>query len=170
MQVGEAAGGGAATPNARSESAKPSKQKQVPKVAQVRAKVHPPGLGGEKIGLFATRTPHRPNAIGLTVARLLGVRGDTLLIGSCGRTDLPTSAVSQMYHTLRRLAALPPDTLVFPGHDYNGQRASTIGHELNHNPRLALEDHDEFVEFMTGRDIPFPANMQAAIAGNQSCS
>ena len=48
---------------------------------QVKAKVHPPALGGAKIGLFATRTPHRPNAIGLTVARLLGVRGDTLLLG-----------------------------------------------------------------------------------------
>lgn len=84
---GEAAGGGAATPNARSESAKPSKQKQVPKVAQVRAKVHPPGLGGEKIGLFATRTPHRPNPIGLSVARLIAVEGDTLVLGGADLID-----------------------------------------------------------------------------------
>lgn len=48
---------------------------------QVRAKVHPPGLGGERIGLFATRTPHRPNPIGLSVARLLSIEGDTLLLG-----------------------------------------------------------------------------------------
>ena len=54
---------------------------------QVKAKVHPPALGGAKIGLFATRTPHRPNAIGLTVARLLGVRGDTLLLGGADLVD-----------------------------------------------------------------------------------
>ena len=54
---------------------------------QVRAKVHPPALGGAKLGLFATRTPHRPNAIGLTVARLLGVRGDTLLLGGADLVD-----------------------------------------------------------------------------------
>ena len=54
---------------------------------QVRAKVHPPALGGAKLGLFATRTPHRPNAIGLTVARLIGVRGDTLLLGGADLVD-----------------------------------------------------------------------------------
>jgi tRNA-Thr(GGU) m(6)t(6)A37 methyltransferase TsaA len=47
----------------------------------IKAKVHPPGLGGGKIGLFATRTPHRPNPIGLTCARLLAVEGDTLVLG-----------------------------------------------------------------------------------------
>ena len=47
----------------------------------IKAKVHPPGLGGERIGLFATRTPHRPNPIGLSVARLLKIEGDTLHLG-----------------------------------------------------------------------------------------
>ena len=59
----------------------------VGKVQQVRAKVHPPGLGGEKIGLFATRTPHRPNPIGLSVAELLAVDGDTLLLGGADLID-----------------------------------------------------------------------------------
>ena len=48
---------------------------------RIKAKVHPPGMGGGRIGLFATRTPHRPNAIGLTCARLLAVEGDTLVLG-----------------------------------------------------------------------------------------
>ena len=47
----------------------------------IKAKVHPPGLAGERIGLFATRTPHRPNPIGLSVARLMSVEGGTLLLG-----------------------------------------------------------------------------------------
>ena len=44
---------------------------------QVRAKVHPPGLDGARIGLFATRTPHRPNPIGLSVVELLSVDGES---------------------------------------------------------------------------------------------
>ena len=53
----------------------------------VRAKVHPPGLDGGRCGLFATRTPHRPCPIGLSVARLLEVRGDTLLLGGADVVD-----------------------------------------------------------------------------------
>ena len=53
----------------------------------VRAKVHPPGLDGGRCGLFATRTPHRPCPIGLSVARLLEVRGDTLILGGADVVD-----------------------------------------------------------------------------------
>lgn len=46
----------------------------------VRAKVHPPRLEGKKVGLFATRTPHRPNPIGLSVVKLERVERDTLYL------------------------------------------------------------------------------------------
>ena len=57
------------------------------RTSQVKAKVHPPGLGGERVGLFATRTPHRPNPIGLSAARLLEIRGDTLVLGGADLVD-----------------------------------------------------------------------------------
>src|SRR5262249_44641812 len=44
--------------------------------------------------------------------------GDTLFIGRCGRTDFPGSDPDAMYRSLRRLASLPPETEVYPGHDY----------------------------------------------------
>ena len=47
------------------------------------------------------------------------VAGDTLFLDGCGRTDLPGSDPEQMYESLQRLAALPPDTVVFPGHRYS---------------------------------------------------
>jgi hydroxyacylglutathione hydrolase len=47
------------------------------------------------------------------------VSGDTLFLDGCGRTDLPGSDPEQMYESLQRLAALPPDTVVFPGHRYS---------------------------------------------------
>jgi tRNA (adenine37-N6)-methyltransferase len=42
-----------------------------------QATVRPPRLGGRKrLGVFATRSPHRPNHIGLSAVRLLGVESD----------------------------------------------------------------------------------------------
>lgn len=43
-----------------------------------KAKVQPPRLNGAKTGVFSTRSPHRPNAIGLTLAKLEKVEGNTL--------------------------------------------------------------------------------------------
>ena len=55
------------------------------------------------------------------------VSGDTLFIGSCGRTDLPGSDPSEMYYSLtQRLGALPDQTILLPGHNYGGA-SSTVG-------------------------------------------
>ena len=58
--------------------------------------------------------------------------GDCLFAGSVGRTDLPLADARQLGHSLDRLAALPPDTVVYPGHG----PATTIGAERATNPFL----------------------------------
>ena len=45
--------------------------------------------------------------------------GDTLFLDGCGRTDLPGSNPAQMVDSLRRLAEIPDDTVLFPGHRYS---------------------------------------------------
>jgi hydroxyacylglutathione hydrolase len=76
------------------------------------------------------------------------VSGDTLFIGSCGRTDLPGSDPSEMYYSLtQRLAALPDDTVLLPGHNYGGQ-ASTIGKEKRQNPFLRFTSLGDFLRVM----------------------
>jgi len=45
-----------------------------------RSKIHPPRLRGGTIGVFASRSPHRPNPIGITLARLKAIAGDTLIL------------------------------------------------------------------------------------------
>lgn len=50
------------------------------KVARYHSKVHPPRLGGESRGLFATRTPHRPNPIGLSLVELVRVEKDGIVV------------------------------------------------------------------------------------------
>jgi len=53
----------------------------------VNAKIHPPRLDGEKVGLFATRTPHRPNPIGLSVVKLERIEGGTLHLSGVDLLD-----------------------------------------------------------------------------------
>lgn len=58
--------------------------------------------------------------------------GDTLFAGACGRTDFPGGSFEQMERSLRRLAQLPGDYEVYPGHDV----ASTLSRERSTNPYL----------------------------------
>jgi glyoxylase-like metal-dependent hydrolase (beta-lactamase superfamily II) len=72
--------------------------------------------------------------------------GDTLLIGGTGRTDLPTGDPHALYESLfDKLLKLPPQTLVFPAHDYKGRSHSTLAAELADNPRLRQTDRAAFV-------------------------
>jgi hydroxyacylglutathione hydrolase len=84
------------------------------------------------------------------------VSGDTLFIGSCGRTDLPGSDPTEMYYSLtQRLAALPDDTLLLPGHNYGGP-SSTIGQEKRQNPFMRFVSLGEFLGVMGGGRIVLP--------------
>ena len=74
---------------------------------------------------------------------------DALLIGSCGRTDLPNGNAVRQYHTLYyTYRALHDDLLVYPGHDYNGREYSTLKEEKQTNPKLLFDSEEEFVEYM----------------------
>ncbi len=76
------------------------------------------------------------------------ISGDTLFIGSCGRTDLPGSDPSQMYDSLtQRLGALPESTVLLPGHNYGGP-SSTIGNEKRGNPFMQFTSLGQFLRAM----------------------
>lgn len=57
------------------------------KSARFHAKVHPPRLGGQTIGLFATRSPHRPNAIGLSLVELVEIKDNVLIFAGADLVD-----------------------------------------------------------------------------------
>lgn len=96
--------------------------------------------------------------------------GDTLLIGGCGRTDLPTGSSLEMFDSLQKLASLPEDTLVCPAHDYNNHRASTIGREKKNNKRLALDSAEELANVMSKLKLPPPQKLTEALLANQQCT
>ena len=77
------------------------------------------------------------------------VSGDTLFLGSCGRVDLPGADPEAMYRSLNHtLRQLPDDTLLFPGHLYSADPASTIGEQKRTNPFLRVTSLDQFLMFM----------------------
>lgn len=96
--------------------------------------------------------------------------GDALLISGCGRTDFQGGSAQTLYHSVHtRLFTLPPDTLVFPAHDYRGRTVSTIREELATNPRLGGTSLDEFVRIMSELKLPYPKQIDRALPANQQC-
>ena len=93
--------------------------------------------------------------------------GDTLLIGGCGRTDLPGGAPEKQYESLRKLEALGDQIRVYPGHDYR-EAVSTLGEEKQHNPRMLIASKEEFVRFMTARKPPLPRKIDEALDWNRT--
>ena len=80
--------------------------------------------------------------------------GDTLLINGTGRTDFQNGSSKDAYNSIfNRLLKLPEDTILYPGHDYNGKESSTIGNEKKFNPRLQVKNVDEYVELMSNLNL-----------------
>ena len=87
--------------------------------------------GGDTLAVGAVEitllhTPgHTPGSQCFLVEGML-VAGDTLFLEGCGRTDLPGSDAAEMYRSLRLLAGLPDDTVLFPGHRYSLHSSATM--------------------------------------------
>lgn len=97
--------------------------------------------------------------------------GDALLIGGCGRTDFQQGSAAKLYESVTtQLFTLPPDTLVFPAHDYKGRTVSTIREEHAINARLgAGKSVHEFVEIMDNLKLAYPKQIDRAVPANLRC-
>ena len=93
--------------------------------------------------------------------------GDTLLINGTGRTDFQNGSSKDAYNSLfNNLLKLPEETLVYPGHDYNGKFSSTIGNEKKFNPRLQVKSVDEYIEIMSNLNLSKPDMMDSNVSKN----
>ena len=93
--------------------------------------------------------------------------GDTLLINGTGRTDFQNGSSKDAYNSLfNNLLKLPDDTLVYPGHEYNGKLSSTIGKEKKFNPRLQLNNVDEYIEIMSKLNLAKPKLIESNVSRN----
>ena len=93
--------------------------------------------------------------------------GDTLLINGTGRTDFQNGSAYEAYESLfGKLLKLPEETLVYPAHDYNGKKNSTIGSEKSNNPRLQVSSKEEYAEIMDNLNLANPKMMDIAVPAN----
>jgi sulfur dioxygenase len=97
--------------------------------------------------------------------------GDALLIGGCGRTDFQQGNAGQLYDSIhKQIFSLPDKTLIYPGHDYNGNTVSTVGQEKRENKRLGgQKSRQEFVEIMANLKLAYPKQIDIALPANQAC-
>ena len=93
--------------------------------------------------------------------------GDTLLINGTGRTDFQNGSAKDAYHSIfNKLLKLPEETILCPGHDYNGKKMSTIGNEKKFNPRLQVNSENEYEEIMNNLNLPKPKLMDINVPRN----
>ena len=93
--------------------------------------------------------------------------GDTLLINGTGRTDFQNGNAKDAYNSIfNKLLKLPEETLLYPAHDYKGEKVSTIGKEKKQNPRLQVESVDEYVDIMSNLDLKKPAELESNVSRN----
>ena len=122
-------------------------------------------FGGEQ--LRALHTPGHTAGSMSYLWRSHVFTGDALLINGCGRTDFQSGDPHALYRTLTEvLFALPDDTTVWPGHDYQGRSHSSIGAEKAGNARVAGRSEAQFVALMQGLDLPRPARIDEAVPAN----
>jgi sulfur dioxygenase len=97
--------------------------------------------------------------------------GDALMIDGCGRTDFQNGDAATLYRSVHdKIFALADDTLVYPGHDYQQRRVSSVGQERARNPRLGGgKSVEEFVAIMNGLNLPRPKKMDVAVPANREC-
>jgi glyoxylase-like metal-dependent hydrolase (beta-lactamase superfamily II) len=93
--------------------------------------------------------------------------GDTLLINGTGRTDFQNGNAKDAYNSIfNRLLKLPDETLLYPAHDYKGEKVSTIGKEKKQNPRLQVKSVDEYINMMNNLDLKKPDKLESNVSRN----
>ena len=93
--------------------------------------------------------------------------GDTLLINGTGRTDFQNGNSKDAYNSIfNKLLKLPDETLLYPAHDYKGEKVSTIGKEKKLNPRLQVKSVDEYIDIMNNLNLKKPVEIEINVSRN----
>jgi glyoxylase-like metal-dependent hydrolase (beta-lactamase superfamily II) len=104
-----------------------------------------------EIPIQLIHTPgHTPGSQCFLVANRL-VAGDTLFLEGCGRTDLPGGDAGQLYESLtQKLAKVPDDATLFPGHLYSAEPSASMEHVRRFNMVLQPKDKQTFLRMFGG--------------------
>jgi glyoxylase-like metal-dependent hydrolase (beta-lactamase superfamily II) len=123
------------------------------------------------VDLEVRETPGHTSGCVAYVAPDRAFCGDTLLIGGCGRTDFQQGDAGKLYDSVHgQLFSLPPDTLLYPAHDYKGRTVTTVKEEKALNARLGGgRSREDFIALMADLKLPYPKQIDRAVPANQRC-
>ena len=122
----------------------------------------------ENIELISMHTPGHTDCSYSFLMNDRVFTGDTLLINGTGRTDFQNGDVLDQYESIfKKLLKLPEKTLVYPAHDYNGKKYSSIKDEKNNNPRLQVTSAEEYADLMDNLKLENPKMMDIAVSANK---
>ena len=99
---------------------------------------------GETTVTFLHTPGHTPGSQCIRVGDYL-ITGDTLFVGGCGRSDLPGGDATTLFKSLRKIASLPPQLTICPGHDYGEVKQRTLKDEIQANPYLQMTEDTDFL-------------------------
>ena len=123
-----------------------------------------------KIENIELTSMHTPGHTDCSYSFLMNDRiftGDTLLINGTGRTDFQNGDPIDQYHSLfDKILKLPEKTLVYPAHDYKGNKVSSIGEQKKNNPRLQVSSAEQYAEIMNNLNLANPKMMDIAVPAN----
>lgn len=103
--------------------------------------------------------------------RSMAFTGDALLIRGTGRTDFQQGSAPTLYRSIHeQIFSLPDEALLYPGHDYRGRTATTVGEEKRLNPRLGGgKSLEEFAAIMENLKLAAPKKIAEAVPANLAC-
>ena len=130
------------------------------------------------VEIRVAHTPgHRPEHCAFVVDGELVLTGDSLFVGDAARPDLAIEArrgAADLFHSLHRLAELPDEVAVYPGHvsgslcgtNMSEERSTSIGHEKETNVALRVDER-AFVDWSAGLSMPKPPTTELVVALNR---
>ena len=152
--------------NKRTKCSKIMGEKSSSEVLDIRVKDNEK-IKIENIELISIYTPGHTDCSYSFLMNDIVFTGDTLLINGTGRTDFQNGNSHDAYDSLfNKLLKLPEKTLVYPAHDYNDKKYSTIENEKNNNPRLQVTSAEEYAEIMDNLNLENPEMMDIAVPAN----
>ena len=121
----------------------------------------------ENIELISMHTPGHTDCSYSFLMKDRIFTGDTLLINGTGRTDFQNGNPKDQYHSLfDKILKLPEKILVYPAHDYKGNKVSTVGEQKKNNPRLQVNSIEEYANLMNNLNLENPKMMDVAVPAN----
>ena len=152
--------------NKRTKCSKIMGEKSSSEVLDIRVKDNEK-IKIENIELISMHTPGHTDCSYSFLMNDRVFTGDALLINGTGRTDFQNGNSHDAYDSLfNKLLKLPEKTLVYPAHDYNNNKYSTIETEKKTNPRLQVGSAEEFAEMMNNLNLTIPKMMNIAVPAN----